>query len=71
MTTFGTKTAYRHERIAHDALSVEDVLFVVLTDRAGEPIRISRPRPDRLGHCTNRNRPVSRVTDADEGEVRE
>src|SRR5271166_5083232 len=31
------------ERIAHNALSIEDVLFVELTERAGESIRVSRP----------------------------
>ena len=31
------------ERIAHNALSIEDVLFVVLTERSGESIRASRP----------------------------
>ncbi len=31
------------ERIAHNALSIEDVLFVVLTESQGESIRVSRP----------------------------
>ncbi len=31
------------ERIAHNAFSVEDVLFVVLTESEGESIRVSRP----------------------------
>jgi PAS domain S-box-containing protein len=31
------------ERIAHDALNVEDVLFVVMTGRAGDSICLSRP----------------------------
>ena len=31
------------ERIAHNALSIEDVLFVALTDRAGQGTLVSRP----------------------------